>query len=268
MRRLRISVPSILAIAALLTVLAMPAAVEVCSSAGAYSGITIQLDHPSFAGKTQTVECTLTIAGGPAEEGGGNYSYDAEIVADNTTGSSVGPSTGSSATGVFKLNVTMPGEAPQNIKIRINATSKGGSPQVTKYLEQEFKMKVLDPIFITATVHNKGDVDALNATAKFYADGIYLASRVFNLTAGLSVKLFHNWTFESIRSGKHVITIVVDDANDLVEFSNGNNVYSRTIYVGDTGNPLGAVLAMGIIIASVFVGLIWLQKPGKRGKKF
>jgi len=65
-----------------------------------------------------------------------------------------------------------------------------------------------------------------------------------------------------------VITIVVDDANKLVEFSNGNNVYSLTIYIADTGNPLGAVLAIGVIVLSVFVGLMWLQKPQKRGKKF
>jgi len=246
----------------------LPMGIQVSQDAAAYGGISVQFDRPSYAGKIQTIECTLTITGGPAEDGSGEYSYEAEIDASNTTGSSVEPSTAKSSSGVFKLNVTMPGEAPQEIKIRINATSKGGAPEVTKSLQQEFEMKVVDPILITATVYNMGEVDANNVTAKFYADGTYLASRMFNLTAGSSVKLFYNWTFEDIGSGRHVITVVVDDANRLVEFSDGNNVYSLTIYIQGEGNPLGAILVVGVIVVSVFVGLMWLQKPQKRGKKF
>ncbi len=268
MRRMRFSALLALLVTASLAMMALPIGVQLSSDATAYGGISVQFDRPLFAGKSQTVQCTLTITGGPAEDGGGNYTYRAEVEGTNTTGSSVDPTTSTSPSGVFKLNVTMPGEAPQKIKVRINATSKGGVPQVTKYLEQEFEMEVVDPIFITATVYNMGEVDALNVTAKFYADGTYLASRVFNVTAGSSTKISYNWSFESIRSGEHVITIVVDDANKLVEFSNGNNVYSLTIYVADTGNPLGAVLAIGVIVISVFVGLMWLQKPPKRGKKF
>jgi len=263
----RKTLPAVLAILVLLGMLAIPAAVQLSSEASAYGGISIQLDRPSFAGKSQSVACTLTLTGGPAEDGGGNYSYKAEIIADNTTGSSVNPSTASSASGVFKLNVTMPGYAPQTIKVKVNATSKGGSPVVAKSLEQEFEIKVVDPIVITATVYNIGDVDVRNVTTRFYADGTYLASRILNVTAGATATVSYNWTFESIRSGKHVVTIVVDDPNSMVEFSDGNNVYSLTIYVGDEGNPLGAVLTMGVIVASVFVGLMWLQKPAKRGKK-
>lgn len=257
------------ALALLMAMLAFPGEkMQVSTDVSAYSGISIQLDRPTFAGKSQKVECTLVISGGPAEDIGGNYSYRAEIVADNITGSSVTPTTATSATGTFRFNVTMPGEAPQTIKIKINATSKGGVPQVTKYLEQEFKMKVVDPILIKATAYNTGVVDARNVTARFYADGTYLAARIFNVTAGSSTTLFYNWTFESISSGKHVITVVLAGGNELVEFSTGNNVYTLTIYVGGGGNPLGAVLTIGVIIASVFVGLMWLQKPPKRGKKF
>lgn len=256
-----------LVFAALMATLAIPSA-QLADDAAAYGGISIQLDRPSFAGKGETVACVLTISGGPAEDGiGSNYSYKAEIEADNATGSSINPTSASNSNGVFKLSITMPGEAPQKIRIVINATSKGGSPLVTKYLEQVFEMKVVDPIVITATVYNAGDVDARNVTAKFYADGMYLASRVFNVTAGSSATLSYNWTFDNIRSGKHVITVVVDDANQLVEFSTGNNVYSLTIYVGSESNPLGAVLTIGVIVASVFVGLMWLQKPQRRGKK-
>jgi hypothetical protein len=263
---------AVLAFALLLLALAAPLApgLSPSSDAAAYGGISIQLDRPTFAGKEQVVMCTLTVTGGPAEDGSANFSYKAEIVADNATGSLVTPSSGSSSTGVFKINVTMPKEAPQTIKVKVNATSKGGSPATSKYLEQEFEIKVVDPIVITATVYNMGSIDAKNVTARFFADGELLGSRVFNVTALSHTQLVYNWTFEKISSGKHVVTIYVDDPNELVEFSEGNNVYSLTIYVGNEGNPLGAVLTIGVIIASVFAGLMWLQKPPRRGttKKF
>lgn len=255
--------------AMLLVALAAPLApnLSLSSDSAAYGGISIQLDRPAFVGKEQTVMCTLTITGGPAEDGSANFTYTAEIVADNTTGSLVTPSSATSPSGVFKLNVTMPGEAPQTIKVKVNATSKGGSPLTSKYLEQDFEIKVVDPIVIAATVYNMGHADAKNLTARFYADGEYLGTRVFNVTAQSITRLVYNWTFERISEGKHVVTISVDDPNELVEFSEGNNVYSLTIYVGDEGNPLGAVLTIGVIIAAVFAGLMWLQKPPRRGTK-
>ncbi len=268
--RSRIPVLVALVLTLLMAATALPGPAQVTSDAAAYGGISIQLERPPFVGKDQTVVCTLTITGGPAEDDPDtrSYSYKAEIIADNETGSSLNPTTGNSPDGVFKLNVTMPSEAPQVIKIWINATSRGGIPSVVKHLEQEFEIKVVDPILISATVYNVGEVDAVNVTAKFYADGNYLASQTFNLSAGSSTRLFYNWTFDKIASGRHVITVVLDDSNNLVEFSEGNNAYSLTIYVGTQGNPVGAVLTIGVIIASVFVGLMWLQKPRRRGKKF
>lgn len=253
----------------LLCALAAPLApqLSLSSDSAAYGGISISLSRPDFVGKEQTVMCTLTITGGPAEDGSSNFTYSAEIVADNATGSLVSPSTATSPGGVFKLNVTMPGEAPQTIKVRVNATSKGGSPIVSKYLEQDFEIKVVDPIVITATIYNMGNVDAKNLTARFFADGEFLGAKVFNVTALSLTRLAYNWTFERIGEGRHVVTIYVDDPNELVEFSEGNNVYSLTIYVGDEGNPLGAILTIGVIIAAVFAGLMWLQKPPRRGTK-
>lgn len=264
-----ISRTGLLVAAIFMVALAAPVApyLSLSSDSAAYGGISIQLDRPAFVGKDQTVMCSLTITGGPAEDGSANFSYDAEIVADNTTGSLVTPSSASSTSGLFKINVTMPGEAPQTIKVKVNASSKGGSPAVTKYLEQEFEIKVVDPIVITATVYNLGNVDAKNLTARFYADGELLGAKMFNVTALSVSKLVYNWTFEKISSGKHVVTISVDDPNELVEFSEGNNVYTLTIYVGDEGNPLGAILTIAVIIASVFAGLMWLQKPPRRGTK-
>lgn len=228
----------------------------------AYTPVEISLELPSFAATLQAIPCTLEISGGPAELGA-NFTYKAEIIAGNTTGSSVSPSTGSAASGVFNLTITMPGEA-QDIKVKINATSR--TPNSSEYVSKvkEFEIKVVAPIVITATVYNTGHVDAENVTAKFYADGIVLGEQKFAVAAGQSKELVHNWTWANIADGKHVVTVIIDDADGIVEFSDGNNVYSMTIYVGSQGNPVGGVLTVGVIIMSVLVTLMILAKPGKR----
>jgi len=263
------SAPRALLMLALAFLIALPIAsvTHPTHDAAAWSGVSIDLDHPAYAAKGQVVKCVLTVEGGPAGDSVGNFSYKAEIDGKNTTGSAVNPSTGTSESGVFVLNVTMPKSAPQTIKIKINATSKdiSGSSSVTA--EREFSMKVVDPVVIRATVFNNGPVDARDVTARFYADSGLLETRVFSVSADSSMQIEYNWTFLDIKNGKHVVTVTVDDPNNIVEFSDGNNVFSRTIYVGKQGNPVGAVLTVGVIIMSVLVALMYMSKPQSRKKK-
>ena len=246
-----------------------PSAPSASRNAAAYGGIDIQLDHPTFAGTNEKVQVTLRILGGPAEETGGNYSYVAKITASNMTGAGVSPERGGpTQSGVFQFNITMPGEAKQTIKIEINATSAPGISGDSTYRVAGFEMKVVEAVVIAATVYNIGSVSADNVTASFYADGTLLGTKTFNLSGLSSTVLHYNWTFLNLKSGKHVVTIEIDNSNNLVEFNDGNNVYSRTVYIGKQGNPAGAILTMGVIIVSVLFVLTYMQKPAKRGKKF
>lgn len=237
------------------------------AQAQSYSGINIEFVRPAYAGKSQVVECTIRLSGGPAGDLGGNFTYSIELTADNATGAVASPNTAGDPSGVFKVNITMPGEPGQTLTVKVNATSKSTSTSASKSTELSFKIKVVDPILITAKVYNMGEVDAKNATAKFYADGELLGTRIFNVSAGATATLMYNWTFLKIRDGKHVVTVIVDDADSLVEFSDGNNAMSQTIYVGGGGNPAGAVLTIAVIVASFFVVMMYFQKPGKKPKK-
>jgi len=237
-------------------------------NAAAYSGISVDIENPSFAGKSQKVAVTIIIVGGPAADIGGNYSYKGvTMTGANTTGWSVSPTTQISESGVFKLNLTMPETPGQTVKISFNATSTEWKTDEETYTNAEFQIKVVDPIVITAQVFNKGAVDAVNATVLIYADGLLLDSQVVNVTAGSSRTIMYNWTFSSIRSGKHVVTVKVDDPSGLVEFNEGNNEYAITIYVGEQGNPAGGILTVILIIVIFFFVLTYMQKPMRRGKK-
>jgi len=259
----RASLAALVFIASFAGLVAMQAA-----PASAYSDISIDLTYQNWGGAGQAVSCTLRVQGGPAYDIGGNYTYKAEVVADNDTGSSVSPSTATNAAGLFRFNVTLPAEGGQTVTLKLNVTSKYTSKEST-YKVKEFEIEVLKPIVITATVYNRGSVDASDVTARFYADGELLGSQVFSLAAGKSVALTHNWTSKAIDDGKHTITVTVDDTSGIAEFSDGNNVLTMTIYVGDEGNPIGAVLTIGVIIMAVLVALTYMAKPQRRtGKKF
>lgn len=254
--------------ALLILTLASPALLAIPSmqNASAYSDLTLQFDGPGFAAKLEKVPCTLTVSGGPAGDVGGNFTYKVEIAADNKTGSSVTPSTGSSNSGVFRFNVTMPGEAGQTIKVSFNVTSKDPATGDEVDKVKEFEIEIVDPITIRAVVYNVGSVEAENVTAKFYVDDTYLGKRVFDVPAGGSEELTYNWTWLNVDNGEHTVKVVLDDADDLVEFSSGNNVYIMTVYVGEESNPIGAVLTLGVVIMFVFTFLTYLQKPARKKK--
>jgi len=253
---------------AILVAMSFVGALRLSTQAEAYSGVSVSVQNPSFAGMSETIPVTIIVTGGPAADIGGNYSYkEVEMTGKNTTGWRVDQLTQTSESGIFKFNITMPGEAGQTVEISLNATSKEWKTQDESYTTTNFRIKVVEPIVITAAVYNKGVVDATNVTADIYADGLLLDTQVFNVSAGAMQTVAYNWTFSSIKNGKHVVTVKIDDPNDLVEFSDGNNEYSITVYVGEQGNPAGAILTVGLMIAIVLFVLTYLQKPAKRGKK-
>jgi hypothetical protein len=236
-------------------------------NASAYGGIEVTMQRPAYAGINETFECVLVISGGPAQDGG-NYSYGSTIEGTNTTGSSISPASGpSQASGVFRFNVTMPEVAPQTIKIRVNATSTSSTGTASDTLQRDFEVKVVVPIVLKAVVLNKGPVPVSNATARFYADGTLLSTQVFNISGSGTQNLSYNWTFLKIKNGKHVVTITIDDPNNIVEFTDGNNVISRDIWVGKQSNIAGAVLTGGVVVLAVLVFLMWIQKPMRKPKK-
>ncbi len=263
---MRSSKPGFLAILLLTSLIAPMLAVPLSApSVSAYSGIDVQFQHPSFAGLNETVPCVLTIKGGPASDLGGNFSYIIEILGTNTTGSSATPSQSTGPGNEFAVNLTMPEVAPQTLTIRINATSTGNNGASEK-VQIDFRIEVVVPILIKATVFNAGEANAVNVTARFYADGELLATQTFDILGGQTKTLFYNWTFLKIKTGKHVVSVTVDEPNNIVEFSDGNNAISRTIYVGSQGNPMGAVLTGAVVFLAVLVFLIYIQKPIRRRK--
>ncbi len=261
----------LLLVVMLVAVLAMPGSLlsQTSSNAAAYSSISIVFDHPEFGAASKQVQCKITMYGGPAADLGGQYNWTADVTGSlNSTGSAIVPSVGAaSESGVWVVNVTLPGQGDQTVTVKIVGTSKASSSGASVTVSSEFEMKVVVPVVIKATVSNTGSVDANNVTAKVFADGVLLSTQIINVTAGSTATISYNWTFLKIKSGRHVVTVTVNDPSGVVEFSNGNNAFSQVIFIGTPGNPAGVALTIGVIIAAILVALMWLQKPLRRPLK-
>ena len=239
------------------------------ASAAPFSIIGILVQHPTFAGTSETVPIVITADGGPAADVGGNYTVS-EIKASgkNTTGFDYTPKSPSNQEGYFAVNLTTPEEGGQTITITVNVTSRSTDFDSSTYATFDFELKIVQPIIISAKVFNTGAVEAKNVTARFFADGAVIHTVEFNVSAGKSTDLSYNWTSLSIKRGQHTILVAIDDPNNVVEFSDGNNELTLTIFVGEQGNPAGAILTVVLIIMIVLFVLTYLQKPAKRTKKF
>jgi len=229
--------------------------------AAASGDVFVRLDGPTALATGSSQIYTLTISGGPGEEGG-NFSYSIGLSGLNTTGASVSPTTGNSTSGSFSLNITAPA-IPQTLKVMVNATSHNAAKSVT--VEKSFSIIILRPIVISQKIVNTGDVEAKNVLVKFYVDDSFIGSQVVDsIPAKSDATVEYKWLAEHESPGKHEVKVVVDSQNELVELSEGNNVAYHTIYISG-GNTIGAVLwaVIGVLIAVLF--LLYSMK-GKRKK--
>lgn len=231
----------------------------------AVGDVFIRLDGPTALATGSSQMYTLTISGGPAEQGG-NFSYRISLSGLNTTGASVSPMTGNSTSGTFSLNITAP-DIPQTLKVMINATSGNSAKSVT--VEKTFSIRILRPIVISQGILNSGDVEAKNILVKFYVDDIFIGSKVVDVPAKSNVTVKYDWIVVNEKPGEHQVKVVMDAQNELVELSEGNNVAYHTIYIAG-GNTMGTVLwaTIGGLLVLLFLLYSMKSKKKKYARKY
>ncbi|MCX6650096.1 MAG: hypothetical protein NT131_00315 [Methanomassiliicoccales archaeon] len=141
-------------------------AVPMVQATDGYNPLHTQLDGPMVICAEDKQMYILTMVGGPAEAGVGNYSYKAEVSGDATiTPSSGGPKT----SGRFYLNLTAPANTGK-LTITITCKSVGTLQTVSSVIE--YKVTVVEPVLLRATVTNTGNMNATGVplTMQLYQD--------------------------------------------------------------------------------------------------
>jgi len=248
---------AILLVGLLLLVIVLPFA----SGPTAAAGTSAVLEGPTVLAKGAKVEYTLSVSGGPGGFPGGGYTYTAKLVGKNLTGSSVTPNSGANASGAFRFNVTAP-TAPGTVTLQVDIKSTFGAN--SEELRRELELTVVTPILFVVTLRNTGPVAANDVEVDFYVDGSFLGSKSSDVPAAGSVVVSYEWAVANLRTGKHVVTAIIDRNGELVEFSTGDNVLTQTFYIEPEQNLAGIILSPLVAVLAVLLTLALLRKPGRR----
>jgi len=194
-----------------------------------------------------------------------NFSYTAKVIDAETAGGEVTPDNGSSAKGVFQVEIKGRWH-PGKMTVQVNATAQeiGGA---TWYRVKEFEIVVVKPVYVLASLVNRGQVYANDISVKMLVDGELERIEYYNMSADYRMDLNFSWVFTSMSEGEHVIKLVVNDPSSIIEFSTGDNVLTFKVYYSDAGNVLRGALVIMIIFVAVILVLTFLQKNTGAKKK-
>ncbi|HDP97393.1 MAG TPA: hypothetical protein ENN25_06875 [Euryarchaeota archaeon] len=229
------------------------------------SQIDIRLDGPSFIGASLEADFQLRIKYVDHPERILNYSYKAELTGSNIAGASLTPNNGTSEDGLFFITITGPIRSNDDLTVKI--TAYANETEISRYRVKEIDIPIVKPVEISTILYNVGDQDATYVTVQLLVDGDLKDEKVYDVPAGGSVHVSFNWTFSSISNGEHILTLVADSDDGVVEFSEGNNVLEKTIYYSTSGNPIRGALSIVIMFVVIVLVLTVLQKSGPRPKK-
>ena len=91
---------------------------------------------------------------------------------------------------------------------------------------------------------------------EYYLDNEYIGTEtVESLPAGNSQAVQHQWKPVDVEPGQHTVKIVIDPENQMVEFDEGDNVLTRSIYY--EGEPKPDIL-YGVTVILLFVVIVIL----------
>ncbi|MCG7844710.1 MAG: hypothetical protein MIO90_04695 [Methanomassiliicoccales archaeon] len=228
-----------------------------------------QLDGPLIVTTGSRNQYVLTMLGGPAEIGVGNYSYKATMVGEVIGDAMFLPSSGGPKTsGRFYLNLTAP-TVPQVLTIVINCTSSNTLTTVKTSIE--LSVEVVEPVTFSANIINTGNVSAtaVPLALQIYENGIWVEfyNTTLDLAAGESYAFQYNLTALGLEYGEHKVRMLLDPDNSIVTFEGGASVYETTIYYHMPGyGGLNTLLWILVVALAAVTFLIW-RRPTPKGKK-
>jgi len=207
----------------------------------------------------------ITVSGGPAENNG-TYYLKTYLKGDNLAGAKPleeDPARNESVNNTFRVSVRAPAEE-QNVELVVEATSKNATANATA--TSRFRIAILSPITIRATIRNNGNVDVLDVPVKFYVDGRFVGNKTLNkLEAGKETKVSIDWIPLGLQPGSHVVTVTVDLNKDGEISSAEGEVITYQIFYRK-GEEIHPGLIVLFLILAILAGLIAYAVARHRSK--
>jgi hypothetical protein len=219
---------------------------------------------PDALGISDNAVYTVTVVGGPAEEGG-KWRVSAHLTGKNVTDAI--PNLGEAfnvtqESNIFQINVTAPSIA-QDMKLNIEAASLLGAN--ISLVKDTFDLAIVDPISLRATVKNPSSTTLKNVLVNFKVDGELIGSaeaieEIGPLGEGIAT---FSWITKDISPGRHELGIEIDlNGDGVVDETRGETFYTKDFY----GPQEGPGLLITVLLV-IFVIVILLLLPSTLSRK-
>jgi hypothetical protein len=225
--------------------------------------VRVFITGPNSIPTNVTVEYTIEIVGGPAEDEhlGVNetplWRFEAELTSKIPAVNTVEPQGGNSTENIFKINVTAPNDK-NTLSLEVNGTSSNRTEMKwSGAVVKEIEVFRPIPVNLSATIHNPSDLDIKDALISFYVDGIEVGNKTEDFSANSTKEVYYEWVASKDDRGEHLVEVRINEDGNLLEFNKGNNVISETIYIGDRPErPDSPIMIFNNDALLFFIGLM------------
>jgi hypothetical protein len=244
--------------------------------------VHVFIDGPSELSTNTTVEYTVKITGGPAEENAtaANWSFSARLEGEDgdAKGGSIEPMDNYSKNNTFKINLRASSNA-QTLTLIVNGSSATNDTNSAWSGEVIQEIEVFEPIpaNISAIIRNPTQFDVQWAVVSFYLDGTHIGNQTVDVPANSTELVYMEWIFSKKEVGEHTIEIRINEDLNLLEFESGDNIKTMVIYVGDRPDreqmPImvfnsGLVFVIEVIAFFFFLGAFLMRRNTLRGRGY
>lgn len=210
---------------------------------------------PDALGISDNAVYTVTVVGGPAEEGG-KWRVAAHLTGKNITDAT--PTLGdrfneTNESNIFHIDVTAPSIA-QGMKLHIEAASLLGAN--ISMVTDTYEIAVVDPISLRVTVKNPTNSTLKNVLVNFKVDGELIGSgepieEIGPLSEGVAT---FSWITKSISPGKHELGIEIDlNGDGIIDETRGETFYTKDFYGPSEGPGLLVTVLLVIFVIAVLL---------------
>jgi hypothetical protein len=186
----------------------------------------------------------------------GSYNYTATADKGSVTPSKNGPISDDN----FTLTVIAPattGDMTVTVKL-----SNGTDNTTAKYV-----IHVVEPVVISATVKNSGNLTLKGVPVQFYVDGTMVNATTFDIDANSTKEVTYRWAPSDLSKGEHTFKVVIDPDKkfQFLSFADGSLEYTGKFYIGDSGwGIINLVLAL---VLGLTVFILILTYGGRKNRK-
>jgi hypothetical protein len=229
------------------------------------SDVNVFIVGPNAIGIGASATYTVTVVGGPAEDGG-KWRVTAHLTGKNITDAipGVGGFNETNESNVFHVKVTA-NSIPQEMVLNIEAASMEGA-NIT-IVKDTYKITVVKPIDLRVTVNNPTNTTLKNVLVNFKVDGELVGSgspieEIGPFSEGTAT---FSWITKRSSPGRHELGIEIDlDGDGIIDETKGETFYTLDLYASAEGPSL---LVTVLLVLLVIVVLLLLPSTLRKKRR-